>query len=422
MAQQESAPPESRLKPFQPLPHVTSFHPRPEAFQQIKKYLKERVHGTSHYLLLAGNTGMQLACQIGELLGRDVPGNPAPFANGENRAVVKPELAATRDVYIVQSVGQSPDEALRELKNQELGAKSAGANRIINIVTQLPYARQDRVEQPGAPDAARNVIQEILDAGSHNYRKRRHQSKLQADAMILAVEIHSEAPFEIVERDSHLEWANLDSSYVLAPRIQQIIKQNNLDVVFAFPDKSAAKRYGGYVDMFTPGTQPAIIKKERSLEKNNSVTISASQENLTQTVSGKDIILVDDIIDTAGSILQAAKHLKSQGARSVRVVATHGIFSNDALTKMADPAIDGVTITDSINPTFAVLTHPNMDVVPLAPLIAETIRRMEAREPLTGLIKGSSKNFENSYRRGVLPRKVDRQRRIEARKLRRQSL
>lgn len=381
-----------------------------------KEKAVEKIHnfvfGNSHFAVLAGETGMQIGLEVGKRLGTTIPSNPEPFANRESRVVVGTDIAATKDIYIVQSVTfNDPHTPLRELKNLELGAKSAHANRITAIFTQLPYGRQDKIEQPGAPDAARNVIQEILDAGSHNYRKKKHQSKLTADASLLVVEVHSEDPFRVVERDSHLQWANLNSAYVLAPRIEEIIKENNLDVVIGFPDHGAKGRFGDYIQRFTPGKEPAVIDKVRDIHQNNKTKIVG----VSGEVAGKDVILVDDIIDTGGSILDAARKFKEMGAKSVRLVATHGIFSNSALEKMNDEAIDGIIITDTINPRAEVLSHPKIEIVSIAPLLAETIKRIEERKPLGELAKAKSKNFDESYQTW----KANKERRIAKRAERR---
>lgn len=343
---------------------------------------------------------MDIAQQVGTILDKQVPPNPPSFANNELRVVV-PEVVETRDVYIIQAMNTHPNRTLRQLKLLGIGAKGRDANRIYSIFTQFPYARQDRIDQPGAPRAAQQVAQEIFDATSHNPLKRHHESKLRAPGALMVVDVHSETPLQAVTENSRgrYQWANLDSAFVLAPRVQELISSQQLDVAVAFPDKGAAKRYHNYVDMFGNGQEPAVIKKERPVDQNNVVTIADSQEDLSGKVAGKDVMLFDDMIDTGGSILQAARLLKEQGARSVRVIATHGIFSNDALGKMSDPAIDQVIVTDTIQPTEKVLQHEKIDVVAIAPLLAEVIKRIEQREPIADLVKQMSPGFEKSYRR-----------------------
>ncbi|HEX7041916.1 MAG TPA: ribose-phosphate diphosphokinase [Patescibacteria group bacterium] len=386
---------------------------QPKVQSLIQKIKEKYIYGVDNFSILAGDDGMAIAKQVGVILNKKIPGNIEPFANGEKHVVIDPEVANTKDVYIIQSVNTNPNSSLRELKHLELAAKSAGANRITTIYTLLPYARQDRIEQPGAADAARNVLQEILDAGSHNYRKRRHQSKLKADTNIIVIENHSEGPLKIVEKDSHLNWLNLDTLPILRPRIEQLIKERNLNVFIGYPDKGAAKRYDNYVTTFTPGIEPAMCNKIRDIHQNNKTRIDGMLGNV-EGILGKDVLMPDDMIDTGGTTLDAAREYKNHGARSVWVVATHGILSKDALTKMNDHAIDGVIITDTVPPRPEVLAHPKIEIVPIAPLIAETIRRIEERLPLGELVKTKSKNFEASYRKW---RKINKYRRRKARNI-----
>lgn len=379
--------------------------PEQTIWQRAKTRL---VYGAPHFTLLSGDAGMHIARQVGEILQHTVPDNPPAFSNNEVRALV-PKDVATRDVYVIQSTNGNPDASLTQLKLIEEGAKGAGANRITAVVTHLPYSRQDRREQPGAPEAARLSAREIMRAGSHDPEKRRHESRLTASANLILVDIHSEKPLLPLTEHNGLEWANLDSFHVLAPKIQQLIASRQFTPTIAFPDKGAAKRYETYAEAFGGGMEnAAIIQKERDISKNNSVTISSNQEDLSGKVAGTDVFLIDDIIDTAGSILQAAKRLKQEGAKSVWVVATHGIFSKDALQKMNDDAIDGCVITDTIPPREDVLDHPKIEVVSIAPLIATAIQRIEKRQPIADLTKSMSPGFEHSYMR--LSRRINRQR------------
>lgn len=387
--------PEDTLSP-QFLLHKNSERRRPSFKDRFHRF----IYGTPNFALLAGDAGMELAQKVGAILNKDIPANPPAFANGELRVIVS-DVVEQKDVYVIQSMNAHPNRSLRQLKLLDIGAKGRAANRIYSIFTQFPYARQDRIDQPGAPRAAQQVAQEIFAASSHNPLKprRRHETQLKAEGALLVVDIHSEQPLQTITTDSRgrYQWANLDSAFVLAPKVQEVITKNNLDVVVAFPDKGAAGRYKNYLDLFGKGQEAVVVKKERPVDKANVVKISDAQEDTTDKVQGRDIILFDDMIDTGGTILQAAQLFKSQGAKSVRVVATHGIFSNDGLKKMSDKAIDAIIVTDSINPTQAVLEHPKIEIVSLAPLLAEVIKRIENRESIDSLVKKMSPGFEKSY-------------------------
>ena len=378
--------------------------------QRIRRFFGKHlgIYGTPNFAILAGDAGMHLAKQVADVFGKEVPENLPPFANHELRVAV-PAIVETKDVYVIQTVDQHPNRSLRHMKLLGIGAKGRNANRLYYMYTGIPYTRQDRIDQPGAPRAAQNVDLELYYSGSHNPHKLfRHESKLTAPASLLVVDVHSEKPLETITKDSRgifqyrrgrYQWANLDSAYVLEPKVRELIAREGLNVAVAFPDKGAAKRYNNYQELFGNGQDAAVIRKERPVDKNNVVTIAADQEDLSPKVNGKDVFMFDDMIDTGGTLLQAAKLLKAQGAKSVRIVATHGIFSNDALKKMSDPSIDGVIVTDTFVPSAETVQHPKIEIVPIAPLLVETIRRIESREGMAGIVKSMSAGFEQSYTR-----------------------
>lgn len=387
-----------RLRP----PGIQTLSPEPSSKPTtlLTRLKQKYIYGTPHFAIIAGDAGMYLARKVGKALGKEIPNNLPSFANNELKVVVPLGVAATKDVYVIQSSNGQPDSALTQLRLLEEAAKGACANRIYAVVTHLPYSRQDRREQPGATEAARLFAREIARAGSHDPQKKfpwQHESKLRAPASLLFLDIHSRKPLDPIAANNHVPWVNLDPAFVIAPKVQEMIDKNHLDVVVAFPDTSAEEKYQPYVQQFGNGRQPAIIHKVRPVDKNNVVGISNTQEDTTDLVADRDVIMFDDMIDTGGSILQAAKRFREQGAKSVRVVATHGVFSKDALTKLMDPAIDHIVVTNSIQPTGAVLTHPKIQVVSVDPLIVETIKRIENRKPLAELAKSMSPGFERSY-------------------------
>lgn len=372
----------------------------------LSRRLKERfIYGSPNFSIIAGNAGMYIAHKVGDALGKTIPDNFPSFANHELKVVVPKEVARQKDVYIIQSVNGQPDSDLTQLRLLEEAAKGAGANRIYPIITHLAYSRQDRRDQDGATEAARLFAREIGRAGSHDPQKRRwqHESKLRAPAPLILLDIHSRNPLDALTKNNHIQWVNLDPAFVMAPKVQEMIDQNNLNVAIAFPDASAEKKYRAYVAMFGNGKEPAIINKVHSVDQNNVVSISKTQQDTTHIVAGKDVVMFDDMIDTGGSVLQAARKFKDEGAKSVRVVATHGLFSKDPKKEVSgldivdDPAIDFVMITNSIQPSEEILHHPKIHVVSVDPLIVETIKRIENRQPLGELAKSMSPGFEHTY-------------------------
>ncbi|HYK08942.1 MAG TPA: ribose-phosphate diphosphokinase [Candidatus Eisenbacteria bacterium] len=366
---------------------------------RLIKSLKTRfIYGTPHFAILANDPAMTAAREVGEILHKSIPDNLGTFGNAEHKVIVPQDKVQTRDVYVFQTTDDNPDSNLRQAKLLAIGAKGAGANRIYNFCLNLAYGRQDRVIIPGEPDSARNVSQEILDAGSHNYRKKRHESALKADASLLVVDVHSETPLRVINRDSHYEWINLSSDSVVIPAIQQLIETHGLDPVMAFPDETAKKRYGYYAEIFSKGIESSVtVKKLRPPEKKNEVELAPEQEDFAEKVAGMDVIIRDDIFDTGRTAIQACKAFIEAGARSVRVVATHGVLSGNAAENIQSPYLTELIITDTIPLRNEFVGNPKITVVKIAPLLAETMRRIEAREPLGELAKGMSPGFEKSY-------------------------
>lgn len=388
--------------------------------------LKTRfIYGTPNFALLANDPAMPIAREVGNILGKNVPENHGTFGNAEYRVIVDQPEVQTRDVYVFQTTDVHPNSNIRQAKLLAIGAKNAGAARINYICSNLAYSRQDRVIIPGEPDSGRNVVQEMWDAGSHNYRKRKHESQLRSDATLWVVDIHSVKPLEAVNRLSKhpYEWVNLNSDFILKPAIAHLIEEKGLNPVMAFPDETARLKYADYAKWFGKGLESAVtVKKIRQTDKKNQVAMAEDQEDFAPKVAGMDVIIRDDMFDTGGTAIQACKAFMEAGARSVRVVVTHGVLSRDpenpekdAIYNINSPYLTELIILDTIPPTDEVLNHPKITVIKHAPLLAEAIQRVENREPLGELATSMSPGFERSYMRWT---KVNKYRRRSAKQQR----
>lgn len=390
-------------KPYRALKNHISQIPFIE--KSLERFRQRFIYGNSNFALLSGNAAMPVALEVGRLLNLNdgyIPQNPDSYSNHEMNVYVPPSHVVARDVYTIQTTDGNHEANLTRLKLLMEAAKGAGANRNTAIVLHLPYSRQDRRAKPGQAEAARLNEQEIFRAGSHNPDKKwwwQHETKVKAKTNLIVVDIHSIKPLETITSDSKYQWVNLDPAVVLQPKVEELIKQNNFNVAIAFPDESAAERYESYAVKFGGGKEnAAIIRKKRSTEVNNQVSIREDQEPLNDKVENKDVFMIDDIADTLRTAAQAAERLKKEGARTVWLVATHGVFSGVAEKMMDNPAIEGIIVTDTIQQR---IEHPKVQVVSIAPLIAETIKRIENREPLAELAKNQSDGdgFERSYRK-----------------------
>jgi ribose-phosphate pyrophosphokinase len=306
-------------------------------------------------VLVTGRANLPLAESIAKLLKRELYNPISIFADGEIRIQV-PVNMRQRHVFIIQPTSKPVNDHLMELILMVDAARRSSAKDITVIVPYYGYSRQDRKEKSRVPISSSVVAGMIEHAGANR---------------IVTVDIHSDQQQGFVQ----IPWDNLYGSYSLIP----VINNRNLrDIVVAAPDKGGMTRATGYAKRLN-ASGIALVYKERDIDVNNKSETLA----FIGDVKGKDVLLVDDMIDTAGTIVNAANYLKSVGARSVRAVATHGLFSGSALEKIDASQMDEVIITDSIDHRDEIKQHKRITVVSIAPLLAEAIRRIDSGESIS---------------------------------------
>ena len=307
------------------------------------------------FILITGRSNPDLAAAIGKILDTEVTCPISIFSDGEIRVRISPNLRR-RKVFIIQSTSMPVNDHIMELALMADAARRANASEVTAVIPYFGYARQDRKEMSRVPISASAVSSLLVNAGVDR---------------ILTLDIHSEQ----LEGSIKQPWDNVYGSYSLLPALQERKMQN---LVVASPDKGGFLRAAGYAKLLEAEGM-AIAYKERDLSVNNvSETV-----NIIGEVKEKDVLLVDDMVDTAGTIVHAANFIKSKGARSVRVAATHGLFSGDALKKIAESSIEEMIITDSIKPREEVLQNKKISVITVAPLLAEAIRRIRTGESIS---------------------------------------
>ncbi len=311
------------------------------------------------FVILTGRANPALAHAIGEILGVEVLEPISIFSDGEIRVRISKNLRR-RMVFIIQPTSTPVNDHIMELLFMIDAARRASSQEITAVIPYYGYARQDRKEMSRVPISSSVVASAITNAGANH---------------ILTLDIHSEQQ----EGFTHIPWDNLFGSYSLLPEIQ---KRNLGDPVVAAPDKGGMVRAAAYARL-VKSDDIALVYKKRDILLNNVSNTQAMIGN----VKDRDVILVDDMVDTAGTIVNAANHIKEKGAKSVRVVATHGVLSGDALQKINDSAIEEMIITDSIAHREEVRNNAKIKIVSVAPLIAEAIRRIRSGESISsGLI------------------------------------
>jgi ribose-phosphate pyrophosphokinase len=224
------------------------------------------------------------------------------------------------------------------------------------FVPYFGYARQDRKEMPRVPISASVVANMLEHVGADR---------------ILTLDIHSEQAQGFIEAP----WDNLYGSFTLVPELK---KRKLKNLVIASPDKGGMTRATGYAKLL--GAEDiAIVYKERDVKLNDTSKALA----MIGEVKGRDVLLVDDIIGSGSTIVNAANYLKQKGAGRVLAAATHGLFSGDALAKIEESALDEMIVTDTIPSQEGEEKSKKISRISVAPLLAEAILRIESGESIS---------------------------------------
>lgn len=315
---------------------------------------EERNH-LEKYVLLTGQSNVPLASSIAKKLKKELFSPVSIFSDGEIRIKV-PENVRRRHVFILQPTCPPVNNSLMELLFMIDAARRSSSSEITVIIPYFGYARQDRKEMPRVPISASLVAKMIEDAGANR---------------IVTLDIHSEQQQGFIKGP----WDNLYGSYAFIPEIK---KRKLKNLVIAAPDKGGMTRATGYARLLG-ANDVALVYKERDIAVNNKSDASA----MIGDVKGRDVLLVDDMIDTGGTIVHAAEYLKKMGATKVIVCATHGIFSGSAPEKFKNSTIDELIVTDTIPLRDEMKLYKKVSVVSVADMLAKAITKIESGESLS---------------------------------------
>ncbi|MDO8657454.1 MAG: ribose-phosphate pyrophosphokinase [Candidatus Levybacteria bacterium] len=315
----------------------------------------ENILNSNDFVLLTGTANLSLSQKIALILKKDLNESVSVFSDGEIRIRIPINLRR-RIVYIIQPTPAKVNDNIMELILLIDAAKRASAKEVVAIIPYFGYSRQDRKEMPRVPISASVIASMVEHAGADR---------------IVTIDIHSEQQEGFVQKP----WDNLYSSYSLLPEIK---KRKLSNLIVASPDKGGVTRATGYAKLL--GAEGiAIVYKERDITLNNKSEAMAMVGN----VQNKDVLLVDDMLDTGGTIVNAASYIKQKGARSVRVAVTHGLFSGQAINKINKSIIDEVIVTDTVSLKDEIMNSPKITVVSVAPLLAEAIKRIQTGESIS---------------------------------------
>jgi ribose-phosphate pyrophosphokinase len=276
------------------------------------------------------------------------------FPDGEKAIRVEDDVRG-RDCFVVQSTCDPVDEHLVEILIFLDCLRRASASRITAVIPYFGYARQDRKDEGRVPITAKLVANMITTAGADR---------------VLAIDLHAHQ----LQGFFDIPVDHLAGELVLGKYFRDM-KINNLTVVS--PDVGNMKMASKYAAHL--GGELAIVHKRRLSGSN------VEAQEIIGEVSGRNILMCDDIISTAGTICSAATLIKERGAEKVYVGATHGIFAAQALDRLAKAPIDRVVVTDTIPLNKRSKTISNIKVLSVATMLGEAIKRIHRNESVSNL-------------------------------------
>ncbi len=303
------------------------------------------------YKIFAGSSSVDFAKKVCKTL--DVPLAKADvkrFSDGEISVQIA-ESVRGRDVFIVQSTGAPSNDNLMELLIMTDALRRSSASSITAVVPYYGYARQDRKAAPRVPITARLVADMYEAAGIDR---------------VVTIDLHAGQ----IQGFFNIPVDNLYGSIVFKEYVQS---KKLANPVVASPDIGGVARARYFAEQL--GLEMVIVDKRR--EKANESEVM----NIIGDVEGKDVIIVDDMVDTAGTMVKAAAALKAKGATSVMAIATHGVLSGKAYVNLDSDALDELCISD----TLVTKPHDSITVLSVAPLFAEVIRRVYHNESVNSL-------------------------------------
>jgi ribose-phosphate pyrophosphokinase len=304
--------------------------------------------------IFTANANPKLAEEIAEYLGVTLGASQVKrFSDGEIRVMID-ESVRGADVYIIQPTCNPVNDNLMELLIMVDAMRRASARRITAVIPYYGYARQERKARSRDPISAKLVANLLTAAGARR---------------VLAMDLHANAiqGFFDIPVD-HLRVVPIIAEYYL--------KRNFENVVVVSPDLGGVTRARDLAHRI--GADIAIIDKRRP--KANVAEIM----NIIGNVRGKNVIMIDDIIDTAGTITQGAKALKEHGAKDVYICCTHPVLSGQAMARLEESEAKEVLVTNTI-PVPEEKRIPKIKVLSVAPLLGEAIIRIHEDLPLSKL-------------------------------------
>ncbi|MCZ2438811.1 MAG: ribose-phosphate pyrophosphokinase [Burkholderiales bacterium] len=315
-------------------------------------------------VLFTGNANPVLAQEIakhlGVELGRAMVGR---FSDGEVNVEIRQNVRA-RDVFVVQPTNSPTNEHLMELLLMVDALKRASARRITAVIPYFGYARQDRRPRSTRVPISARVVANLLETCGVE--------------RVLTMDLHADQ----IQGFFDIPVDNIYASPVL---LSDLKSRNYGNLMVVSPDVGGVVRARALAKQL--GCDLAIIDKRRPAANVSEVM------HVIGDIEGRNCVIMDDMIDTAGTLVKAAEVLKERGARKVYAYCTHPVFSGPALERLAASCIDEVVITNTIPLSDAAKACVNIRQLSVAFLFAETIRRISDGESVTSLFAEQNSNF-----------------------------
>ena len=306
--------------------------------------------------VFAGNANKDLAGRIARHLNVDlIDVLVGRFSEGEIQIQIK-DNSRGKDVFIIQPTCPPTNDNLMELLILIDAALRASAQRITAVLPYYGYARQDRKDQPRVPITAKLVANLLTVAGANR---------------VITMDLHAgqiQGFFDIPL--DHLFAVNTFVDYITSNRLKEL--------VVVSPDVGGIKMARAYAKRLN--AQLAIVDKRRVSDR------EAVAMNILGEVKGKNVLIVDDLVATAGSLTEAIKALKENGAKEVRAVITHAVLSGPALEPIANSDLKELVVTNTI-PIPSEKKIRKIKVLTVAPLLGEAIRRIHNEESVSSLFE-----------------------------------
>ena len=310
----------------------------------------------SNMMLFACNSNPELAKEIADNLWIELGDcKVSKFSDGEICVSIG-ESVRGKDVYIVQSTNDPVNDNLMELLIMTDAARRASAKSVTAVIPYYGYARQDRKSKPRDPITSKLVANMIVAAGVDR---------------VMTMDLHA---------SQEQGYFDIPVDHVIGmPLLIDYFKKENIeDLVIVSPDHGSVTRAR---NMAKPFNVPIAIIDKRRPEPNKSEIM-----NIIGDIEGKNCLIVDDMIDTAGTICNAAKALMDLGAKSVRAAATHAVLSGPAIERIEASPIQEMVLLNTI-PLTEEKKIDKIKVLSVGELFAEIIKRVQTNTPVSGLFE-----------------------------------